>query len=114
MICGSEAFCAVVRDSSAIHIDTPAFDGRRFVTACSSGHLLELQEQYRQRPFVDEELWVGKLARAMDGCPDGLNPRTLAEATGLTAQQVEAAITWQNERFRCWRAEREHGPSGQA
>lgn len=45
-------------------------------------------EQYRARPFVEPELWAGKIARALAERP-GLSPVELAEETGLTPEEVE-------------------------
>ncbi|MGW5666262.1 hypothetical protein ACWEWG_40710 [Streptomyces sp. NPDC003758] len=56
---------ALVPDSSAIHTVESNFDGRRMLVACSQEHLEELIEQYKHRPFVDVELWAGKIARVL-------------------------------------------------
>ncbi|MGG2459319.1 hypothetical protein ACO0M4_05760 [Streptomyces sp. RGM 3693] len=91
-----------VPDSSAVYVYDLGFDGRRFVTACSKEHLTVLRERYDRRPFVDEELWVGKIARVLDENHDALRVDRLAEATGLTVPQVERALEWQNARFARW------------
>ncbi|MFE9139485.1 hypothetical protein [Streptomyces sp. NPDC007355] len=93
---GSEIH-ALVADSSAVYGQDPLLDGRRILTACSPKHLAELQHHYRQRLFVDAELWAGKVALALQRHPDGLSTRQLAQKTGLTPSQVEHAITWRHE-----------------
>ncbi|MCL3999049.1 hypothetical protein [Streptomyces lavenduligriseus] len=92
---GSELY-AVVRDSSVVHAHDPKLDGGRMIVACSREHLRDLQEQYRQRPFVDAELWAGKIYRAMDEHPAGMSEEELVEATGLTPAQIELGVLWQN------------------
>ncbi|WP_043267532.1 hypothetical protein [Streptomyces sp. CT34] len=52
-----------------------------------------LQQDYRNRPFVNEELWAGKLARALRAQP------SLAEATGLNYIRIEQSPSWEAERF---------------
>jgi len=80
---GSEAY-ALVKDSSAIHAVDPKFDGKRMVVACSPEHLRELAGQYKRRPFVEAELWAGKIDRAMLQHPGGAVCCTeLIEETGL-------------------------------
>ncbi|MBK6017593.1 hypothetical protein [Streptomyces sp. MBT53] len=92
---GSELY-AVVRDSSVIHAHDPKLDGGRMIVACSPEHLRDLQKQYRKRPFIDAELWAGKIYRAMDAHPDGLSREELEEETGLTPAQIELGVLWQN------------------
>jgi hypothetical protein len=99
---GSEVY-DLVPDSSVIHAQDPTLDGKRFLTACSPDHLEELREQYRRRPFVNEELWAGKILRALEQHPEGLDQDRLLEATGLNPLQIERAVAWQNERYRRWR-----------
>jgi hypothetical protein len=91
-----------VPDSSAVYVYDLGYDGRRFVTACSEEHLIVLRERYGRRPFVEEELWVGKIARVLEEHSGGLRIDRLAEAAGLTVPQVERALEWQNERFARW------------
>ncbi|MEV7122199.1 winged helix-turn-helix domain-containing protein [Kitasatospora griseola] len=55
---------------------------------CSREHGRQMVEQYRARPFVEPELWAGKIARALAERP-GLSPVELAEETGLTPEEVE-------------------------
>lgn len=40
-------------------------DGKRMVVGCTEEHLAELVEQYKHRPFVEPQLWAGKIARAL-------------------------------------------------
>ncbi|ORT53969.1 hypothetical protein [Streptomyces sp. CB03238] len=89
-------------DSSAVYVYDMGYDGRRFLTACSPEHLTVLCQRYGGRPFVEEELWVGKIARVFDEHPEELRIDHLAEATGLTVPQVRRALEWQNERFALW------------
>ncbi len=99
----------LVPDSSAIHAREAMFDGKRVVVACSREHLAELREKYRDKPFVDEELWTGKIVRSMQAHPEGMDQAALARETGLTPEQIEQAIGWQNARFRNWAARRSKG-----
>ncbi|MFD3533048.1 hypothetical protein [Streptomyces sp. NPDC058664] len=92
---GSEIH-ALVADSSAVYGQDPLLDGRRILTACSLKHLAELRHHHRQRPFVDVELWAGKVALALKRHPEGLSTQQLAK-TGLAASQVEHGITWRHE-----------------
>ncbi|MGP3950796.1 hypothetical protein [Streptomyces sp. 7N604] len=108
---GSEVH-ALVPDSSVIHARDPDLDGQRFLTACSPRHLEELQEQYRRRPFVNEEQWAGRISRALGHHPEGLGQEQLAAETGLSPLQIQRALAWQRERFRRWREEYGDGPSG--
>ena len=105
-VCGTaltagEQLYALVPDSSAVHQAEPGLDGQRLIVACGPGHLAQLQDEYTRRPWADEELWAGQLARAIAtasaGEPGAMTPATLLEATGLTRQQIERAITWQAE-----------------
>ncbi|KOG41258.1 hypothetical protein [Streptomyces decoyicus] len=79
---------SLVRDSSSIHPYDPDQDGGRLLAACSPGHLGELQQHYRRRPFVNEERWAGKIARALRTQPD-LDEEELAQVTGLNFIQIE-------------------------
>ncbi|MFE4309188.1 hypothetical protein ACFRR6_24425 [Streptomyces sp. NPDC056891] len=92
---GSELY-AVVRDSAVVHAHDPKLDGRRMIVACSREHQRDLEEQYRRRPFIDAELWAGKIYRAMDEHPDGMSEEKLVEETGLTPAQIELGVLWQN------------------
>ncbi|MFF6984507.1 hypothetical protein ACFZAV_44245 [Streptomyces sp. NPDC008343] len=101
-------------DSSSITVD-PEFDGKRLIVGCSRQHLAELDEQYKHRPFVDAELWQGKIARAMQRHPDGVSPEGLAEETGLSLQQIEAGVTWRTIDFQHWHQQfrKKNGPDAE-
>ncbi|WP_330319010.1 hypothetical protein [Streptomyces platensis] len=106
---------SLVADSSFLHPYDPDRDGLRRLAACGSEHLSELQQQYRQRLFVKEELWAGKIARALRTQP-GLNEGELADVAGLNYIQIERSLTWESERFlREQTSPNEHeGPAGAA
>ncbi len=89
---------SLVPDSSTIHPYNADLDGMRRLAACSADHLGELQQRYRQRPYIKEELWAGKIARALRLQPD-LNEEELAEVTDLNFLQIERSLTWESERF---------------
>ncbi|MFI7389306.1 hypothetical protein [Streptomyces tendae] len=91
-----------VPDSSAVSVHDLAHDGLRLVTACSQEHLDVLRQRYARRPFIEEELWIGKIARLLDKYPDGHRIDRLAEAAGLTVGQVEQALQWLNRRASQW------------
>lgn len=94
---------ALVPDSSSIHAADAKFDGKRMVVGCTKEHLAELIGQYKRRPFVDAELWAGKIARALQKYEGRINEEDLAEETGLTPDQIEAGVMWQNIEFLRWR-----------
>lgn len=73
------------------------------MVACCVEHLGELQQHYRERPFVTEELWVVKIDRVLWQHPAGLRNEQLARETRLNLIQVEAAARWRL---------RDHGPDG--
>ncbi|WP_326615785.1 hypothetical protein OG863_00920 [Streptomyces decoyicus] len=89
---------SLVPDSSFLHPYDPDHDGLRRLAACGPEHLSELQQQYRTRPFVKEELWAGKVARALRTQPN-LDEDELADVTGLNYIQIERSLTWESERF---------------
>ncbi|MET8977397.1 hypothetical protein ABZX85_17425 [Streptomyces sp. NPDC004539] len=101
---------ALVEDSSAIHTSDAKMDGKRLVAVCSPEHLKELQRQYAERPYSEPELWAGKIARAVLAYPNGIKPKQLRRETGLTDQQIEAAVTWNNEQARQRRTDESGGP----
>jgi hypothetical protein len=82
---------------------TRKFDGKRMVVGCTKEHLAELVEQYKHRPFAGAELWSGKIARALQKYEGQINEEGLAEETGLTPDQIEAGVTWQNLEYLRWR-----------
>jgi hypothetical protein len=96
---GSELY-AFARDSSPIHPYDPKFNGNRCLTACSAEHMTQLQEEYKHRPFIEEEPWAGKMGRVFDQHPEGLSIKDMIEATGLTRKQLDRAIAWNNEQVR--------------
>ena len=101
------ALYAFVPDSSATHAHAPALDGKRLVTACSEQHLDALADQYRSRPFVEAELWAGKILRAVKDNPGKrIDDALLTELTGLTVEQIHAGITWHNEQARAFHRHR--------
>lgn len=69
-----------------------------------------LIEQYKRRLFVDEELWAGKIGRAVEAHPGGISAEVLAQETGLDQVQIERADTWNNVRFMRQRGRRGGGP----
>ncbi|MFD7161744.1 hypothetical protein ACFV9C_44665 [Kribbella sp. NPDC059898] len=104
-VCGAaitdeSALYTLVPDSSFIHAANPTMDGQRLIVACTQRHLDQLTQQYTARLFVDEELWIGKIGRALEQSPTGrLQPDQLAIATGLTVEQIERAAAWHNARL---------------
>ncbi|QNA75382.1 hypothetical protein C8250_028955 [Streptomyces sp. So13.3] len=90
---------ALVRDSSAVHAHDPGKDGKRLIVACSALHLAQLQEEYRQRPFINEELWAWQIVRALTGVATGATVDLIAFATGLIVPQIHRAIAWRNEQL---------------
>ncbi|MDF3291533.1 hypothetical protein [Streptomyces silvisoli] len=100
-LCGTEVsdeteVYALVPDSSVIHSHDPKLDGKRRLAACSRGHMAALVEVYKQRPFVDAELWAGKIGRAVEAHRGRISPEELAEETGLTEAQIELEVLWQS------------------
>ncbi|MFI9270947.1 hypothetical protein ACIGXM_09595 [Kitasatospora sp. NPDC052896] len=93
---------ALVPDSSALHEDDPRLDGKRVLTACSIDHLGDLVEEYRRRPYLDEEQWAGKVCRVLEEQDGEVSLETLALATGLSEQQVDRGVAWHNARARAW------------
>jgi hypothetical protein len=92
---------ALVPDSSSVAADNRTPDGERQVVACSHDHLRSLLETYARRPFVDEELWTGKIRRAVAaGGGRPLHSPDLATLTGLSVEQVARALVWHNSRLR--------------
>ncbi|MEU8511039.1 hypothetical protein AB0C76_05545 [Kitasatospora sp. NPDC048722] len=99
-----DLLCALVPDSSALHVRDPDLDGKRALTACTVDHLADLIEQYRRRPFVLEEQWAGKVCRALAEYDEPVPLRTVAALSGLSEEQAEQGVEWHNARAREWRA----------
>ncbi|MET9160840.1 hypothetical protein ABZX56_24175 [Streptomyces parvulus] len=95
-----ESVTGYVPDSSAVQAAQERFDGLRLITACSDGHFDVIKEGYTHRPFVEEELWAGKLTRVLAEGPPALSMDQLGCRTGLQEPQIRAAIAWHNERLR--------------
>ncbi|MGW5903857.1 hypothetical protein ACWFQ6_19155 [Streptomyces althioticus] len=95
-----EAVCGHVADSSAVLPDDPLHDGLRRVTACCETHLETVRAAYRERPFVQEELWAGKIGRVLASGRPVLTMTELACRTGLDEPDIRRAIAWHNERRR--------------
>ncbi|WP_199272891.1 hypothetical protein [Streptomyces broussonetiae] len=111
-ISGQAEVHALVPDSSVIHGHDPKLDGKRWLTACSREHLDALVDVYRQRPFVDAELWAGKIGRAIEAHRGRISPEELAKETGLTQEQIELGESWQSQDALRWRRpfEKADGP----
>ncbi|MGC5041577.1 hypothetical protein ACPXCS_39295 [Streptomyces sp. DT190] len=80
------------------------------IVACSPEHLDELIAQCKRRPFVEDELWAGKIDRVMQQHPEGISAEALAEEVGLSVTQVGAAVRWRNRES--LRRQTELGESG--
>ncbi|MFE7779075.1 hypothetical protein ACFU5O_35440 [Streptomyces sp. NPDC057445] len=89
-----EGMCTRVRDSSFIPPHDCALDGDRIVVACSPEHLAELIKRTSDRPYVEAELWAGKIDRVLAAHPQGLSLYALATETGLTQDQIPRAALW--------------------
>ncbi|MGV9566026.1 hypothetical protein [Streptomyces sp. NPDC003480] len=92
---------ALIRDSSAILTESK-YDGKRMLVGCSREHLDELVEQYKRRPFVDAELRAGKIARVLRQHPEGVSEEGLARESGLTHEQIQRGVMWQNTEAQRW------------
>ncbi|MFJ8113938.1 hypothetical protein [Streptomyces sp. NPDC096132] len=90
----------VLSDSSAVDLFHPEEDGQRVGMACSQECRRALAKKFMQRPFDCEELWAGKLKRALSAHPGGMKPPELLEETGLTEAQMSAGFQWLAERRR--------------
>jgi len=107
---GSELY-ATVADSSAVDPYRPALDGQRRLVACGPGHLKQLVDRYRDRPFDDEELWAYILMRAQRCSGPDTDLDDLADITGLTIGQLMRADRWQAVWLQ-WVPERTRGTAG--
>jgi hypothetical protein len=82
---------AVLWDSAAIHPTEAEIDGRRLIAACGAEHVAT--PRAAARPWVDEELWAGRLARAergRHGRPESTH--VLARRAGITIEQMQRAL----------------------
>ncbi|POX48956.1 hypothetical protein [Streptomyces sp. Ru72] len=102
VVSDSTEWYALVRDSSAIHAVESKYDGKRMLVGCSREHLEDLVEQYKRRPFVDAELWAGKIARVLRRHPEGVSEEDLARESGLTHEQIQRGVMWQNTEAQRW------------
>ncbi|WP_051830886.1 hypothetical protein [Streptomyces violens] len=92
---GDGALLAVVADSSANHVSEPQRDGQRMVLACSRECMGTICEKLRRRPFISDEMWAGKIVRAVrEHHSEGRSLRELEAVTGLEAWQAEAGMRW--------------------
>jgi len=85
---------SLVPDSSVVDEFDPGCDGWRPVTVCGSDHLHLLRDRGRAA-WIDEQLWLGRLARAstQPGTRHA-NLATLARRAALTAEQLERLLAW--------------------
>jgi hypothetical protein len=83
---------AVLWDSSAIHPTEAGMDGRRLVAACGAEHVAMLRAA--ARPWIEEELWAGRLARAERGHGRPEPEHALAHRAGITIEQMQRALAW--------------------
>ncbi|MBE1496148.1 hypothetical protein H4696_003248 [Amycolatopsis lexingtonensis] len=89
---------SLVPDSSVVDELDPGCDGWRPVTVCCSEHLHLLTDRGRAA-WIDEQLWLGRLARA--GTQPGLHHAdlaTLARRAALTPEQLQRLLTWNSTR----------------
>lgn len=104
-VCGrsvtADGIREVVQDSSFLHPTDPLQDGLRTLVACDKDHFNELAAPIRERAYADEELWAGKVSRAVQQAwPGGVWGEELERATGLTAKQIVRAADWNKARTR--------------
>jgi len=94
----SEAVRGYVPDSSCVSSRNDWYDGLRLITVCGPDHFAVMEEIYRRRPFIQEELWAAKITRALTTGPPVLTVVELACRTGLHEPEIRRAIAWHNER----------------
>ncbi|MFH9347707.1 hypothetical protein [Kitasatospora sp. NPDC017646] len=104
VVAAPDLLSALVPDSSALHPSDPELDGRRVLTACTVEHLAELVEHYRDRPFVPEEQWAGKVCRTLAEQEEPVPLSQVAQLSGLSVQQAAQGVEWHNARAREWQA----------
>ncbi|MFC8520991.1 hypothetical protein [Streptomyces sp. NPDC057257] len=85
-----------VPDSSAAHPYEDWFDGLRGITACGDAHFAIVRDRCLHRPYVDEELWIAKITRALTSGPPVLTLEELACRTGLHEPEIRRAVAWHN------------------
>jgi hypothetical protein len=66
--------------------------------ACSAEHMSQLHAQAAARPYIEAELWAGKLLRALRDTARAnqteISVEELQNATGLTPEQLLTAVQW--------------------
>ncbi|WP_460066649.1 hypothetical protein [Streptomyces sp. YKOK-I1] len=97
---GAYPYPVVLPDSSAVDPFHPEEDGQRVGMTCSQECRRALVKRFIQRPFIREELWAGKLERALSAHPGGMKPPELLAETGLTEAQMSSGFQWLAERRR--------------
>ncbi|MFJ3245218.1 hypothetical protein ACIP6V_14855 [Streptomyces sp. NPDC088770] len=85
-----------VPDSSCVHPTNDWFDGMRRVTACGDAHFAAVQDEYRHRDFVPEELWAAKIVRAFGAGTQVTTLEELGRRTGLHEPEIRRAVAWHN------------------
>ncbi|WP_306187294.1 MULTISPECIES: hypothetical protein [unclassified Streptomyces] len=95
-----EATSGYVPDSSCAYPTRHWFDGLRLVTACCDEHFETIREEYRHRPFVQEELWAAKITCALTVGRAVLSLEELGCRTGLHEPEIRRAMAWHNKRMR--------------
>ncbi|MEU9048562.1 MULTISPECIES: hypothetical protein [unclassified Kitasatospora] len=101
-VASADLLGALVPDSSALHPTDPDLDGKRILMACSVDHLAALIEDYRHRPFVQEEQWAGKVCRAIADSDEPVPISVVARLSGLSEHQAVQGVEWHNARAREW------------
>lgn len=104
-LCGAafpeaDAVTGYVADSSCAHPRRPWSDGLRRVTGCCADHYEAVREEYRRRPFVQEELWAAKIQRVFARGTRACTLEELGCRTGLDEPEIRRAVAWHNESLR--------------
>ncbi|WP_284740572.1 hypothetical protein [Amycolatopsis sp. RTGN1] len=89
---------SLVPDSSVVDAFDRACDGQRTVTVCGTEHLHLLRRLGREA-WIDEQLWLGRLARA--STQPGMRRAPLlavARRASLTAEQLQGLLAWNSAR----------------
>lgn len=92
-----DPYTDVLPDSSWIDPVDSDQDGRRPVTTCSRPCLDRVGARLASRPYATDELWAGKVFRAVMTRQRALGRAELELVTGLTTPQIRAAFTWLEE-----------------